>query len=305
MTARVMCVGGAVIDLIYEVDALPSQDGKMLALSYRESGGGMAANAAVIVARLGGEAAWCGRLGDDDKGRRILDGLRQEKVDVRHARLVAGVQSSHSIVLVDGEGNRAIIIYRSDAFEPDTTWLPISSILQADAIVADNRWVEGASLVLSAARQHGKPAVLDADTATDRATLTAVRAASHAIFSTPGLAGLYGTPNPGEGLRQASRDCPFVAVTMGGSGVMWIDSGGMARSMPAFPIGAVETVGAGDIFHGAFALALVETRDEVAALRFASATAALKCMGRGGRASFPDRAAVEKFLNQHPPEARA
>ena len=76
----------------------------------------------------------------------------------------------------------------------------------------------------------------------------------------------------------------------------WIGPDSILHDMPAFPVEAIETVGAGDIFHGAFALRLVETGDEPGALRFAAAAAAIKCAGEGGRASFPDRGAVEALL---------
>lgn len=296
MTPSVACVGVATLDLIYGVDRLPSEDGKMHARSYRESGGGMAANAAVIVARLGGRATWCGRLGDDDLGRRILDGLARENVDASLARLYPGTPSPHSIVLADRRGDRAIILFRPQTVDPDPSWLPLDVLMRSDAVLADNRWIEGASALFAAARTAGKPAILDADAAADARTVEAVRAATHAIFSAPGLAGLYGTEDPEAGLRLAARDCAFVAVTMGPEGVCWIGPDGTLRHLPAFPVEAIETVGAGDIFHGAFALRYVETGDETAALRFAAAAAAIKCAGEGGRASFPDRSAVEALL---------
>ncbi len=297
MTAKVICVGIAVLDLIYGVEKLPSADGKLNALSYIESGGGMAANAAVAIQRLGGEGSWCGRLGEDDVGRRIRDGLLVENVNVRLSRIFKEVSSPHSIVLVDREGNRALVLYRPPSLDPDPSWLPMSEILNVDAVLTDNRWIEGAVRVLSAARKKGIPGVLDADSASDKSTLSAVAAASHVIFSKDGLCELFDVTDPVAGLRQATRYAPFAAVTMGAGGVMWSAHGGPVQSMSAFPILAKETVGAGDIFHGAFTLALVEGAGEEVALRFASAAAALKCAREGGRSSFPRRVEVEDFLD--------
>ncbi|WP_158804287.1 sugar kinase [Acidisoma sp. L85] len=299
MIRKIVCVGGAVVDFIYGVEQLPSVDGKFLATSFAESGGGMAANAAVIVSRLGAQAYWCGRLGDDDKGRIILSGLQSEGVDTSLSRLFTGAQSSHSLVLNDREGNRAIILYRSGAIDPDPGWLPLQEISSGDAVLADNRWVDGAVAALKAAAAKGLPGILDADGAGDKSSLPAVAAASHAIFSEPGLASLFGAGDPAAGLHEAARHSPFVAVTLGERGVLWFGHGNGMRHMPAFKIDAVETVGAGDIFHGAFTLALVEGCGEEVALRFASATAALKCGREGGRASFPSRREVEEFLRQN------
>jgi sulfofructose kinase len=291
MTPRINCIGGAVLDLIYGLDELPSHDGKMTVRYHAESGGGMAANAAVMISRLGGEARWCGRLGGDETGGSIRDGLHREGVDTRLARSFPGHASPHSVVLIDQGGRRAILIFRPEMDE-DPSWLPLAELLQADAVLADNRWIAGAVATLSAARIRGLPAILDAENA-DAAALATIASASHAIFSEDGLTALFDTHDPIEGLNRAAPHAPFVAVTLGERGVMWLDATGSLRHLPAFGVTAVETSGAGDVFHGAFAFALVASRDEVVALRFASAAAALKCAARGGRASFPTLAAVE------------
>ncbi|WP_145108252.1 sugar kinase [Cereibacter sediminicola] len=296
MNVRVACVGGAVLDRVYGVEVLPGTDGKTRASSYREFGGGMAGNAAVAIARLGGEARWWGRVGDDAIGAGVLAGLAAEGVATSEARVVEGAVSSHSLVLSDAGGRRAIVLYRSDGLDPDASWLPLAAVGGLDAVLADNRWIDGAVAALSAARAAGLPAVLDADAGADPRSREAVRAASHAIFSEPGLAEIYGTTDPDEGLRRAAADAPFVAVTLGDAGLRWLEAGGGVAALPAFPVTAVETVGAGDVFHGAFALALAEGQPPREALRFAAATAALKCQGSGGRASYPDRAAVEALL---------
>lgn len=295
MTRRVSCVGGAVLDLIYRVDRLPSADTKLVARSFSKSGGGMAANAAAAIARLGGQSSWFGRMADDETGRQILDGLEASGV-VTVARVISGAESPHSLVLVSEDGDRAIVLYRPNSFDPDPSWLPLERICQADAVLADNRWVPGAVSALAAARDRGIPAVLDADISDDAKVLSAVQAATHAIFSEQGLAGIFGTPDAVAGLKLAARYAPFVAVTLGSKGVLWLDGEGRVQVLEAFPITARETLGAGDVFHGAFALALAERRSNADAIRFAAAAAALKCERTGGRATFPGRAEVEAVL---------
>ena len=298
MTPRVACVGVAVLDMIYRVERLPRMDSKIIAHSLIESGGGMAANAAATIVRLGGEAAWFGRVGDDDMGSNALSGLAAEGVDVRHGRRIAGARTSHSIVLVDKNGDRAILIYGSEALANDAAWLPIGEIAACDIVLADNRWTHGAIRALSAAREAGVPTVLDAENSASPDAMRVVGAASHVIFSESGLAGLFDTDNPEEGLLRAARHAPFVAVTRGAKGVLWLGESGKLESLDALPIVARETLAAGDVFHGAFALALVERRSITDALRFANAAAALKCERIGGRASFPNRAEVDARLSQ-------
>ena len=296
MSVRVTCLGGAVIDMIYAINALPGQDGKYPVTSFVESGGGMAANAAVAVSRLGGQGVWCGVVGDDDKGRRILDGLREERVDVRLARSIPGISSSHSIVMKDTSGNRAILLYRSDETPTNADWLPLDRLLTSDVVLADNRWIEGAERLLDAARDRGLPRVVDIDSAGDRRALGLAERASHAIYSAPGLDALFDGATAEDRLRAAARLTPFAAFTAGGEGVFWISRDSTFLHLPAFAIDAVETVGAGDVFHGAFALAIGENQEESQALRFAAACSALKCAGHGGRMSFPTRSAVNALL---------
>lgn len=299
MTVPVLCAGVAVKDHIYYVEQLPTADGKFVAHSLERSGGGMAANAAVAVAALGGAASWMGRVGTDDLGTEILAGLAAANVDVARARRIPGAISSHSIVLVDGQGNRAIILYRPDPPAGDIDWIDAKALRGNRAVLADIRWIDGAIKALSAARDAGLPAVLDADISAHPRALSAVQAASHAIFSASGLARLFGTDDPEEGLRRAAAHAPFVAVTLGAKGVAWLDTTGAVRAIPAIPVTAVETLGAGDVFHGAFTLALAEGQSEAEALRFASAAAALKCARKGARSSYPSRNEVELCLKEN------
>ena len=302
MTGRVTCIGGAVIDMIYDVDTLPGTDGKYVVHSVSESGGGMAANAAVMACRLGGRATWCGRVGDDDKGRRILDGLRHEGVRVDACKIFPGVASSHSVVVNDAAGDRAILLYQMEGVSEDPSWLSLDRLLEADVVLADNRWLPGAQALLQAARDRGLPRVLDIDSAGQGDAMAFVALGSHAIYSDPGLSALFDGPDSETRLRQAVEHSPFVAVTKGAGGVDWMTGDKVLRHVPAFPITVQESVGAGDVFHGAFALCLAEGTDEEAALRFASAAAALKCARTGGRASFPRRSEVEALCRSTDPQ---
>ena len=295
MTGHVTCIGGGVIDLIYDLDVLPGKDGKYNIQAVSESGGGMAANAAVTVSRLGGQSAWCGRVGDDDKGRRIIEGLKNEGVSVDHCRVYSGAASSHSVVLNVPNGERAILLYQLSEVSKDLDWLPLQSLLETNVVLADNRWIEGATVVLKAAARQGLPRVLDIDSAGSAQSLDFVSLGTHAIYSDPGLGALFEGPDTAVRLQKALSYTDFVAVTRGAAGVDWMRSDGVLRHIPAFAVKAVETVGAGDVFHGAFALKLAEGASEEEALNFAAAASAIKCTRQGGRSSFPSREDVERY----------
>jgi sugar/nucleoside kinase (ribokinase family) len=88
----------------------------------------------------------------------------------------------------------------------------------------------------------------------------------------------------------------LLGVTSGAKGVIWLDPQGEPKQMPAFPVHTVDTLGAGDAFHGAFTLGIAEGMGLEQAMRFASATAALKCTRFGGAFGSPQRVEVEEFL---------
>jgi sulfofructose kinase len=108
-----------------------------------------------------------------------------------------------------------------------------------------------------------------------------------------------GVADDGEALKKIAKLTPsFLAGTRGAQGTIWLDEGQNLQQTPAFPVHTVDTLGAGDVFHGAFALAITENQDLRAALQFASAAAALKCTRFGGAFAAPQRAEVEALLGQ-------
>ena len=299
--ATVLAVGAAVVDVTMRVaESLPLAGAKYRATDAAIVGGGCAATAAVAVARLGGQAALAGRLGDDAIGDMVLAGLVAEGVETALVRRFSGARSSFSTVVVDAAGERQIVNYRDPDLPADAGWLASAGWPPVQAVLADTRWPEGAAAAMTRARALGIPGVIDAEAPVGIAT-DALRAASHIAFAAPGLADFTGTAEPATGLARAAQATgAWVAVTDGAAGVWWLD-GTTLRHAPAFAVPVVDTLGAGDVWHGAFALALAEGQDEPAAVRFASAAAALKCTRTGGREGTPSRADLTAFLKETTP----
>ena len=296
--AGVVCVGIAVMDQVFAVGDLPVRPGKHFATAFTEVGGGPAATAAVTVAKLAGKARFWGRVGNDPTGARILAELSAWGVDTSTVRRVAGGRSSVSAVLVDRRGERTIVAYADPGLDTDPSWLPLGALDErtTGAVLGDVRWPAGTAAALKAARDAGLPAILDADSSPDDQAGRLMGLASHAVFSEPALQATAGTDDLAEGLRRIGRQTgAWVAVTAGGEGCLWLD-GDSVRRMPAFAVEAVDTLGAGDVFHGAFALALLEGQSLPAALRFAAAASAVKVTRFGGSATAPTRAEVEAML---------
>ena len=296
----IICLGHAALDRIYRVPHLPHGSTKVRALGFGEAGGGMAANAACAISRLldpatHGVEFW-GRTGDDSAGMIIREEFARYAVAIPHLRSFAGCMSSQSAVMVDAAGERMIVNYRGDVPTDDVSWLPFGKVRNAAAVLTDVRWLEGARAVLQAARNAGVPSVLDADLGDVPIVRALVPLADHAIFSEPGLVNWYGHDDTEPALRAAVESGAKVAgVTRGERGTtMLID--GTLHHVPAVPVRVVDTLGAGDVFHGAYALALAEGKPALDAARFASAAAAIKCTRPGAREGSPTRSEVEDLL---------
>jgi sulfofructose kinase len=296
---RVICLGLSALDQIWRVDRFFSgQSEKIKSLDYATLGGGMAANAAVTVARLGGSVAFWGRGGDDAAGYEMRSAFVAEGVDVENFRLFADGRSSVSGIIVDSSGERQIVNFRG-LYPEAADWLPMDEVARASSVLADPRWVEGAATLFGKARALGIPTVLDGDVADAEVFERLLPLTDHAVFSEPALASFAGSAND-EALASLARfKCRVIAVTRGPDGVSWYEDGRLHRQA-AYPVEVVDTTGAGDVFHGAYALAIgagLEVRD---AMAFAAATAALKCTHSGGRIGIPSINDCLAFMRTKP-----
>jgi len=297
MPRRIVTLGNAFLDTIVYLPELPTAPTKLRAYDVRKTGGGIAATAAYTTATLGARTVYWGRLGQDDTGDQILARLRQAGVETGAVRRVSGGVSPIGTILVSPDGDRMAFGFIGRDLGNDADWLPLAELDGVDAIMADYSWAEGAAAVFAAARERGIVTVLDADVGDMDAVRKLLALPDHVVFSAACLARLTGSKDVEEGLRAARALCRgIVAVTDGERGFFWLD-GDIVRNVPAFPVTAIDTNGAGDIFHGAYTLGLAEGLGVEGAARFASATAALKCARGSGWESIPDRTAVNTLLN--------
>lgn len=297
--ATVLCAGIAVHDQIFLLDAFPVPGSKNRARQFATAIGGCATNGGVAMVRLGARvrvaAPLGGPPGEDAIGDRIVADLTHEGIDCAGVVREAGARSPISAILVDASGERLIVNDRDEALSAVRVPDPAAAVADVDAVLIDNRFAEFVLPVAHAARARDIPVVIDADRPT-RETDALLNAASHVVFAADGLRATTGLDDLGESLRRiAARTRSFLAVTDGPKGSWWWDDG-TVRHVPAFAVEAVDTLGAGDVYHGAFTLALAEGRDEPAAMRFAAAAAAVKCTRFGGISGAPTRAEVEAFL---------
>ncbi|MGN6749484.1 MAG: PfkB family carbohydrate kinase [Xanthobacteraceae bacterium] len=296
---RILCAGIIVLDEVFRVDEFPQPDGKVQAKGFFVVNGGCAANAAVTIARLGGRAALAGPMGgpagDDENGDRVLKALAREKVDCTACQRIDGLGTALSAIFMNARGDRTIVTYRDERIAAAAPRDPERVVGTADALLVDNRYPEFVRPICEAARRRNLPVVLDGDRPTVEDD-PLFRIASHVVFSWECLRETTGVADLGDGLlRIAGKTDAFLAVSNGPDDVVYLD-GGRLRRLPVFKIAAVDTLGAGDAFHGGFVLALAEGKSEVEAMRFGAAVAGIKCTRVGGSAGAPTRPEVEAFL---------
>jgi sulfofructose kinase len=297
---RILCIGIPVRDLTFRIQELPERGFKVNASHFDEISGGNALNAAIGIARLGGRASICGPMGDarETSSRYIFDKLGHEGIDTKHLVHMPGLVTPISNIMIDPSGERTIVTFR----DPEL-WkvrLPDAGNLleDCDAILTENRCAEFCTDLCVEARRRGIPVIVDVDrTMSLREGL--LTASSHLVFSSEALQSTAGVTNDADALQKIAKlTSSFLAGTQGPQGTLWLDDHQTLQRTPAFPVHTVDTLGAGDVFHGAFALAITEKQDLHHALRFASAAAALKCTRFGGAYAAPQRAEVEALLSQ-------
>jgi ribokinase len=291
----------AVDDLLY-VPAYPPADAKVQVRRRERQCGGLTATALVAAARLGCRCAYAGTLGDDDLSRFVLGRLRDEGVEVACARRRPGARPIHSVIVIDEGRQSRTIFYDLEGVsgaEPD--WPDAAVIRSARVLFVDHFGVEGMSWAARIARAAGAPVVADLERGDVPGFAGLLALVDHLIVSRDFAAELTGAAEPAAAaVRLWADGRAAVVVTAGAEGCWYVAAAHPAepRHQPAFRVAVADTTGCGDVFHGAYAAALVGGLDLPARVRFAAAAAALKATRPGGQAGSPTRAAVEAFLKE-------
>ncbi len=284
----VLCVGHASYDLIFAVPHHPAADEKMFADEFLACGGGPAANAAVAVARLGYRAAFAGYLGTDLYGTMHVEELRREGVSTD--LVVRGdAPTPLSAILVKPDGRRALVNYKGKTRHVSVGQLDVSCVT-AKVLLFDGHEPLISPPLADQARAEGVPTVLDAGSlhAGTRALMGRV---DYLVCSEKFAAQWLEQNRPEEALDRLAGLAPAVVITLGENGAIWRKGSEKGR-IPAPPVVAVDTTGAGDAFHGAFAAGLAAGLEWAAVLRLASAAGGLCCTKMGARSGIPSASQV-------------
>lgn len=271
--------------------------GSCHASDYLAQGGGMAATAIVAAARLGAVCKLYSMLGDDSLGNQIRSELKSEGIDISKVIFWAGGRSPFSLIHVDESTGERTIFHRDGS---SLEWIPkttdFSPVDNCDALLVDHCYPLLSIEAATRARNAGVPVVADVmiNRSPELIKLVDVLIAPRAITSALGLGNNYEAAM--EAIHQMGPN--VVVITLGNEGWVYSDKNGTG-SGKAFDVDVVDTTGAGDVFHGAYAYGLTQGWDTAKCCEFAGAVSAIKCTKRGGRTGIPSYEQALDFLRQH------
>ena len=295
MSCDVVGIGENSVDLVYRVPQLPGAGQKARVTSCRRLLGGQVATTLCTCAALGLKTRYIGTFGNDEHGRLIRSELEQRGIDTSRS-VVRYAPNRHALILVDERTGERTVAWQRDSsllFRPDD--LASDALTGARVLHVDNVDEEVAIAAARLARTAGLIVTTDIDQVSER-TADLVAAASFPVLAEHVPPALTGETEPKQALRALRRQHEgMLCVTLGARGSMLL-AGDQLFEATAFPIEAVDTTGAGDVFRGALIHSLLRGDQPDVMLRFANAAAALSCTREGAIGGIPTLEEINRFL---------
>ncbi len=287
---QVLGFGAIAVDDIIYVDR-PLKDGKGKITSRITDHGGNVATALVAVARLGGRAGFIGWLSDQPPDDLSARELERNGVDISFAPRRPDARPIRSVITVGSDGDR-FIAYDDDVPHGTSDTLADDTLVQAQVLMIDG-YATHAHAVVARARNLGLVVVADIEWTIGPATESLMGLSDHLVLPYEFGQAHTGESNAAAILRKLwSDDRAAVVLTDGDNGAYIRQKGdAILWHIPAYTVEAVDTTGAGDCFHGAYAFALTEGKSPIACALYATAAAAISVTGQGGRRALPDHSA--------------
>lgn len=296
---HVVGIGQCAWDYLAVVDAFPRVDTKQEVEVWQEQGGGPVATALATLARLGIPCEFFGVTGDDTEGDRIRESLLAEGIGIRGVITRRNASSQTAFIAIEKEkGTRTIFWRRPSGGQLLPAELPVDFLDDCDFLHLDGLMPEVSLFAARQARDRGIPVMLDAGRVRPGMLETA-EVCDYLVAAEQFALDLGWDGRPESFLATASRlKSPVVTITLGKRGSVTFRRGEIL-AVPAFPVDAVDTTGAGDVFHGGYIFGILRGLDPADTIRFASAVAALKCTRIGGRAGIPSLSRILRFLGEN------
>lgn len=299
---RVVGLGQACVDYLGPVPHYPHEDQKIELMDLHQQCGGPASTALVTLSRLGVKTAFLGSVSDDAFGTEILTGLQRENIESHFLKVTPGYTSQFAFIAISKPGGqRTIFWHRGSVPHLKSKDVDLSPFTRARILHLDGLMVEASIEAARQAKALGLTIVMDGGTMREGTgellSLVDVLIASER-FAEP----LVGPSDPPEKFLQALRALGprAVIVTLGPGGSLGQIGNSERAFQKAFPVKAVDTTGAGDVYHGAYIYGMLQGWGMPQCMRFASAASALKCQAVGAQRGIPGLAEINALMANHP-----
>ncbi|MCS6775427.1 MAG: ribokinase [Chloroherpetonaceae bacterium] len=305
MHRRIVVIGSSNVDFIMKMERLPRRGETVTDATFAQTFGGKGANLAVGAARAGGDVWFVNCVGNDAFGPLLQNNLYEAGVHTDYIFIEEGVATGAALVMVDRQGENYLSVAPGANYRltPDRV-AAVRPLLEEAALVALQYEVLPETLYAAIDLAHalGRPVLFNLAPARpfDCTYLPRVTYLVVNEVEAQALCG-FAVDSPERAAEAAGllleRGVRAVIITLGAAGA-YLAAPDLRMHLPSFPVEAVDTTAAGDIFCGALATALVEGRSLLDAARFASAAAALSVTRMGAQPSAPRRAEIDYLLER-------
>ncbi len=295
MPFDVVGIGHCAVDYLGIVERYPDMDSKVELSEFSMQGGGPVATAMVTLATLGSDVSFIGKISNDDFGMFIRHGLREAGVDTGSLVIEPDLVSPISFIAVErATAKRTVFWTRGNVPELAADEIDYSLIDGAKVLHVDGIQMEAQIAAAQYARQKGVHVVYDAGSPRER--MNDLMAVTDTLIASERFAAEMGSGALAESLKRLSAMGPeTVVITIGEDGSVGMEHD-ETYIVPPLEVKAIDTTGAGDVYHGAYIFGFLNGFGLRERMRFASAAAALKCRSLGGRAGIPSLEEVNKAL---------
>ena len=297
---KIVGIGANVFDTLYNIPTYPKEDTKMRAVACKTAGGGPVATGLVAAQKLGEKTSYIGVLSDDNGGRFLKEDFEKYGVETDLIEVKSGYRSFQSVLwLCADTASRTCVFDRGDLPALALNDEQKTAIKNAELLMVDGNELSAAVKAAEIARENGTKVLYDAGGLYD-GVRELLPLADILIPSEEFALSITGCENAEDAalMLYGMYRPEVVVITQGKKGGVIFD-GDNITSYPAFPVKAVDSNGAGDVFHGAFAAGVIKGYDYLKCCCFASAVSALKCTGIGARESVPDFETTKNYLKEN------
>ena len=298
--AKIVGIGANVFDTLYNIPTYPTEDTKMRATASKTAGGGPVATGLVAAQKLGEETAYIGVLSDDNGGKFLKEDFEKYGVETGLIEVKSGYRSFASVLwLCADTATRTCVFDKGDLPPLVLNDAQKQAIKEAQLLMVDGNEMDAAVKAAKIAKENGVKVLYDCgglyDGVEKLLALTDIMIPSEE-FSL-GHTGCKTAEEAAKKLYETYKP-EIIVITQGKNGGILYDGKNIVK-YPIYPAKVVDSNGSGDVFHGAFAAAVVKEYDYLKCCHFSSAVSAIKCMGVGARESVPDFETTKKYLKEN------